>query len=282
VEHPGAGPFAVGPAGAPRILLFHGLTGAPSELWPLGLALAEAGYRVEAPLLPGHGTTPYVLSRTSAEDVLATARQLATDPAIEVVGGLSMGSLIATIVAGERPKTRALLLLATALRLTGRSGAYLEAARRVGLYRLPIMMLKGPPETGTGSVFAERAEHHSAVELAAARAAEAASSRPGADGRYDRVPARWGLELHRLQEMAAAAAPRVGCPALLLHGMGDRTAGPDNATRMAQLLGGSVRTRFFDRSPHVLTLGPERGAVAAETVRFLQTVFDEGRSRKLG
>ena len=39
------------------VLLSHGLTGNPVSIRPWGEYLAEQGYAVEVPLLPGHGTT---------------------------------------------------------------------------------------------------------------------------------------------------------------------------------------------------------------------------------
>ena len=39
------------------VLLSHGFTGQPASITPWGEALAEKGYAVEVPRLPGHGTT---------------------------------------------------------------------------------------------------------------------------------------------------------------------------------------------------------------------------------
>lgn len=39
-------------------LVVHGFTGCPQSMRPLGEALAKAGFTVEVPRLPGHGTTP--------------------------------------------------------------------------------------------------------------------------------------------------------------------------------------------------------------------------------
>src|SRR4051812_18818237 len=119
-----AGPnsFTLGAARSPHVLLLHGLTGAPHEVWPLGRAPSEVGYHVEAPLLRGHGTTPEDLAQTSADDLVAQARSVAEAGRAEVIGGLSMGALLALILAAERRETKALVLMATALRLQGVNG----------------------------------------------------------------------------------------------------------------------------------------------------------------
>ena len=62
-----AAPFNLGD-GADACLLLHGLTGAPSEVRPVGEALARAGFRAVGPLLPGHGTTPQDLEVVTRAD----------------------------------------------------------------------------------------------------------------------------------------------------------------------------------------------------------------------
>lgn len=268
--HPGRGPFALGPTDGPKVVLFHGLTGAPSELWPLGCALAAVGYRVEAPLWPGHGLTPEQLRQKSAADLLAQARRIADDPSVQVLGGLSMGALLALIATSERPAQKGLVLLSPALRLHGRSSFLIAATRIPGVARLPLMLRKGPPETG--ALFVPSINAGTDFDAVVRRAAESAEQRPGGDGRYDRIPLRWGAELRKLQDLAARAAPKVTCPVLIMHGLADRTADPDGSVRLTQLVRGPVHARFFDQSPHVVTLGPDRGAVAVETVRWLEKV----------
>ena len=134
---------------------------------------------------------------------------------------------------------------------------------------------KGTPESGQGLIPLREDASHTPGEIAAARAAEAAEQRVGAaDGRYSAVPLSWGRELGRLARLALAAAPRVTCPVLILHGEKDRTADPEGSLQLARVLGGEVRVRFFAQSPHLLTLGPERGTVAAEVARFIATKRD--------
>ena len=60
---PGEEPF-FHPGGSTAVLLCHGFTGNPQSLRPLAEALAVAGYTVDLPLLPGHGT--------SVEDMIST------------------------------------------------------------------------------------------------------------------------------------------------------------------------------------------------------------------
>ena len=42
--------------GSNGVLVLHGFTGNPQSMRPLAEALAAAGFTVDLPLLPGHGT----------------------------------------------------------------------------------------------------------------------------------------------------------------------------------------------------------------------------------
>ncbi len=81
------------------ILLFHGFAGNPEEVEPLRDFLTERGYRVECPLLPGHGGTKTELSKTTHDDWLTSAEQaylaLSRECGGIVAVGFSMGGLLA-------------------------------------------------------------------------------------------------------------------------------------------------------------------------------------------
>ncbi|MBO0709516.1 MAG: esterase, partial [Candidatus Dormibacteraeota bacterium] len=50
------------------VLLSHGFTGSPASLRPWGEALAEHGYGIAVPRLPGHGTTWQDCNRSTRQD----------------------------------------------------------------------------------------------------------------------------------------------------------------------------------------------------------------------
>src|SRR5436309_9351601 len=60
---PGAEPFSA-PGGPHGVLVLHGFTGCPQSMRGLAEAFAGAGFAVELPRLPGHGT--------SLDDMLGT------------------------------------------------------------------------------------------------------------------------------------------------------------------------------------------------------------------
>src|SRR5438270_13533902 len=101
-------PFELGAAEAPdACLLIHGFTGSPWDMRPLGDALAARGYRVKGVRLPGHGGEPEAMAGVSArdwEEACETALDsLASTPRV-FVAGLSMGALLALLLAARRPE----------------------------------------------------------------------------------------------------------------------------------------------------------------------------------
>src|SRR5215813_2499219 len=88
------------------VLLVHGFTGSPASLKPWARALADQGYAVEVPLLPGHGTRWQDLNQVAwtdwyAEAAAAFDRLRQTCEAV-VVGALSMGGSVVLRLAEER------------------------------------------------------------------------------------------------------------------------------------------------------------------------------------
>ena len=100
------GPIYLGPADAPRaVLMLHGFSGTPDAFHTLPEQIAAAGWRVEAPLLPGHGTSPRAMERTGAQAYIDFAAEayaaLRARYETLVVLGHSMGGALATIVVAD-------------------------------------------------------------------------------------------------------------------------------------------------------------------------------------
>lgn len=118
----GAEERRLGPPDAPAaVLLIHGYSSSPRDWAQLPEQLAEAGWAVHVPLLPGHGTHPNDLAETTNADLRAAVRSafdaLAARHERVVVAGFSMGGALATELAAERPVER-LVLVAPYYRVT--------------------------------------------------------------------------------------------------------------------------------------------------------------------
>jgi len=101
------------PGGDTGILLLHGYTGYPGEMYYLGERLNAAGYTVSIPRLPGHGTDTGDFLASGADDWLRRA----TDAWLDLAGtcrkvyvaGLSMGGALAIILSSRLPVAGCLL-----------------------------------------------------------------------------------------------------------------------------------------------------------------------------
>jgi carboxylesterase len=118
---PGAEPFHHDGSDV-GVLLCHGFTGTPQSLRPWGEYLADRGYSVRLPLLPGHGTTWQEMNQTRWEDwyaaVDAAFRELHEACERVVVCGLSMGGALALQLAqGHGPRISGLVLVNPAVKV---------------------------------------------------------------------------------------------------------------------------------------------------------------------
>ena len=104
-------PFLLG-EGKNAVLLIHGFTGTPYEMREFGEYLARRGFRVYAPLLPGHGTRKEDMIRTGradwirgAETGLETLQKGA--PEHIFVSGLSLGGTLTLYLGATHPEVEA-------------------------------------------------------------------------------------------------------------------------------------------------------------------------------
>lgn len=102
----GAEPLSID-GGSVGVVLSHGFTGSPASMKPWGQYLADQGFSVRVPRLPGHGTTWKDMNTTrwhqwygeldaAVTDLKATCDQVA-------VCGLSMGGALVLRLAQQRP-----------------------------------------------------------------------------------------------------------------------------------------------------------------------------------
>ena len=89
------------------VILIHGLTGTPNEMRFLANFLNRRGYSVICPRLANHGQPLSVLKRTRWQELYASVRDAAavrqalTGGGRVFVSGLSMGALLALVLADE-------------------------------------------------------------------------------------------------------------------------------------------------------------------------------------
>jgi len=110
-------PFYFKGSNGKGVLLVHGWTSTPYEVRRLGKFLNENGYAVFCPQLRGHGTVPKNLEKVKWQDWLEDVEKAYEKLKLECdevfVGGTSIGSSLAIILASEKTEISGLILMAT-------------------------------------------------------------------------------------------------------------------------------------------------------------------------
>ena len=118
---PGAEPWSTDGAGptSPGALCIHGFTGNPTSMRPVAEAFAAAGFAVELPRLPGHGTTVEDMLTTSWDDwsreAEAAYQRIAARANKVVVAGLSMGGTLTVWLATRHPEIAGIVAINAAV-----------------------------------------------------------------------------------------------------------------------------------------------------------------------
>ncbi len=233
----------------PGALLIHGFTATPECLESLAGPLRKAGFQVEAPLLPGHGTTPEELLKTTWQEwyeaVAEAFDRLKKKTDTVCVAGLSLGGLLGLRLATEKSVER-LALLATPLVF---KGALMRIVLPI-LARTPLKDVYRYQRKWMGAAISDSwGKRHFKS--------------------YDEMPIRSVWEIVRLQKEIRGRLREVTCPALIVHSPHDITAPYESMGYLERHLGsGLIKTVTLTRSNHVLTMDFERDKVANEVLQF--------------
>jgi carboxylesterase len=228
------------------VLLSHGFTGQPASITPWGEALAEHGYAVEVPRLPGHGTTWQELNTLAWADWYAEVTRvfeklLAENDAV-VVGGLSMGGALVLRLAADHPdRVAGVVVVNPAL-----------ATKRLDVKLLPVLKHLVPSFPGIANDI----------------------KKPGVQEHgYERTPLKAVHSMMRAWPVLVADLPKITAPVLYFRSTEDHVV--DEATEPLILSGISSRdvtvTRL-ENSFHVATLDNDAELIYADTAAFVARV----------
>jgi carboxylesterase len=245
---PGAQSLRIERSSDGAVLLLHGFGDTPRTLEYLAHALADAGYTVCAPLLPGHGRTIASFNGTRAKEWISAAREAYAElrhayPSVAVMG-LSMGGALGIILAAEEPDLPALALVAPYVSIPRR-------ARTVArLYRAWELFTPVFRSGGQRSI-------HDPVERARSLA-------------YGLVTPGTLFELSRVVRRVQVSLPRIKAPTLVIHGVNDERVPPDAAAREFARLGAPEKQLVWaEQGGHVLTVDVGRERVIELVVGWI-------------
>ena len=231
--------------GASGVLVLHGFTGCPQSMRPLAQAFAAAGFTVELPLLPGHGTTVDDMIATGWADWTAAAEAAYVDLAGRcdsmVVAGLSMGGALALWLGGRHPEIAGLVCVNPVVDVASELVEGVRAMIDAGADRIE----------GIGGNIAKPG-----VEEAA----------------YDAAPLGPLLSLAEGTAALQGDLGKVTSPLLLFNSPQDHVVPPANGDLVAGGVAGPVERVTLERSYHVATLDYDADLIEQQAVAFAQRV----------
>jgi carboxylesterase len=233
-----------GPHGA---LVIHGFTGNPSSMRELAEAFGAAGFHVEMPRLPGHGTHVDDMLATGWADWFGEAEKayqhLAARSDKIVVAGLSMGGALTLRLGANHPEIAGLICInAATMPPAPEMAALLQTMADDGTELMD----------GIGSDIADPDVHESA---------------------YPQTPVRALRSL--LQdglEPLMQAYPTMHQPLLILASPQDHVVDPAQQDYLASHYGGPVERVTLERSFHVATQDFDKQLIFDASVAFAKKV----------
>ena len=228
------------------VLLLHGFSGSPASMKPWAHSLAERGYAVEVPLLPGHGTRWQDLNKVAWTDWYAEAerafdRLRATTDAV-VVGALSMGGSVALRLAEQRGDDVAGLVLVNPF----------VSSTRKELRALPLLKHAVPSLKGVVNDI----------------------KKPGQDEvGYPRLPLKGLAAVLEMWRAVVPDLPKVTQPVLYFRSAVDHVIDASSGPTVLGAIGSrDAEERILTESYHVATIDNDAERIFTESAEFIARV----------
>ena len=223
------------------VAICHGFTGSPLSVLPWAMHLADQGFAVSVPLLPGHGTDWRDLARSSWQDWYSAFelayRELSAGTRDCFVAGLSMGGTIALRTAARNP-VAGVAVVNPGLSFYDRRVRYIGLLKYLQRTTVPVQE-------------------------------ENPTAAPTDDGDYSLTPLAAVHQLRRLFRATARELPGVHAPALVFKSDTDAVVPPSSLELLRRRLGSrEVEVVPLRDSGHVATLDVEAQLIFDRSTRF--------------
>ena len=233
------------PGGSTTVVLVHGYSGSPAELGLLADSLQREGYGVECPLLVGHGTCLEDLMPVDPDQWLkqieAVVDRLQHEGQSVVVGGLSLGAILALQVARRRPCIQGVITY---------SPPIISGDPRALVAPLLARLLTSVPRPADDFVDPTTAERI---------------------WTYNRWPSRCSVKVLELIAETRRHLAEVTQPLLVMASRLDRVITARGVNHLRQRVSSpSVKLQWLENSGHLITTDAEWRTVADVTADFIR------------
>ncbi|WP_411376139.1 alpha/beta hydrolase [Arthrobacter sp. MPF02] len=225
------------------VAICHGFTGSPLSVLPWAEHLAEQGYAVTVPLLPGHGTDWRQLSRTGWNDWYRSYEAAFLDLRARTdtcfAAGLSMGGAVALLTASRHP-------VAGVSVVNPGLSFYDRRVRIIGLLKYFQRTTIPIQEEGSTAAVTE-------------------------DGDYSRTPLSAVHELKKLFAAANRGLPDITAPVQVFKSRADAVVPPTSLDLLRRGLGPRLaEVVSLASSGHVATLDVDAPEIFARSSAFIR------------
>ena len=263
--------FTVG-KGRTGFLLIHGLGGTPIELKFVAKGLARRGFLVHCCQLAGHCGSEADLVATTWHDwyasVVTAFDELRAQCDTVLVGGLSMGGVLALHLAAQRPgEVHGLVLYAPTLWYDGWSTPWYRFILQFALW------------SAFGRAIVRRVYNFTegepyGIKDPAIRAVVVASMKSGDTTQAGilTTPGDSVCELYKLVRVVKKELKTITAAALIVQARDDDLSGLTNAEYLQRHMGGIVGTLVLDDSYHIVTIDQQWKVLVDHAIRFAQAI----------
>ena len=248
-------------------LLIHGLGGTPVELRFVAQGLARAGNTVYCCQLEGHCGTPQDLRDSTWHEwyrsVEAAHDRLRQHCDVVIVGGLSMGAILALHLAAQRPtQVQGLALFAPTFKLDGWAMPW----------HIHLLHMIRPAKFKLDIYLAEREPYGIKDERIRKFIINSMQSGDSSDAGVFSTPAHSFAHFNSLVAVVRRELKSITTPALILHPRNDDIASLKNSLYLQKKLSGMVEMVVLDDSYHIITLDRQRHLVVERTAAFAASI----------
>ncbi len=249
--------------GRNAVLLFHGLTGAPGELFYLAKHLYDQGFDVFCPVIPGHCRGTEEIKKTTWKDWHSFAFKQYDDLALKYenvfLSGICLGGVLSLAVAAERKSVKAVSSLSTTLFLDGWSLPWFSFLLPLVLYT-PMKFFYAFPEGGAFGV------KNKDVREKVVKSMEKENS-----NYLDCFPIMCVLEMLRLSRVVRKNLNRIDCPVILFHSDKDDLTSRRSADVVYKKISSADKEyELLKNSYHLITIDNEKEKVFSGTSDFFR------------
>lgn len=229
------------------ILFIHGFTASPSEVYPVAQIVHEnSGATVSSILLPGHGSHPRFLNRTTWQDwyqaVEDEARYLIDNYDKVYIAGLSLGGLLALYLGINLPEIKGVTAINAPIKL-----------------RYPIIRGLALGLQWVKPYFPK---------------SEATQADLRKKGRfaYDCTPVKAFLSMMNFRDIVLNNLDKLTVPLLIIQSLADETVDPAGVRVIVDKGKNSlVELVELEDSRHVATMGEDREKIAGLIIDFIKS-----------